>query len=118
MRKSVLTGIDKIELIEAPVPEIKNPDDVLKPGGKLVMIGIPEFDRWSFSADLGRRKEITFVNIRRQNNCTHDALQMLADGRVQGSAMITHRFHFNQVAEAFDMVKNYRYGVLKAMIEF
>ncbi|MEX0980750.1 MAG: alcohol dehydrogenase catalytic domain-containing protein [Bacteroidales bacterium] len=92
--------------------------DLLKPGGKLVMIGIPEFDRWSFSADLGRRKEITFINIRRQNNCTHDTLEMLADGRVNGSAMITHRFPFNQVSEAFDLVKNYRDGVMKAMIEF
>jgi L-iditol 2-dehydrogenase len=92
--------------------------DLLKPGGKLVMIGIPEFDRWSFSADLGRRKEITFINIRRQNNCTHDTLSMLADGTVNGSAMITHRFRFSQVVDAFDMVKNYRDGVMKAMIEF
>lgn len=29
---------------------------LLKPGGKLMIIGIPEFDRWSFEADLARRK--------------------------------------------------------------
>lgn len=92
--------------------------DLLKPGGKLIMIGIPEFNRWSFSADLIRRKEITIVNIRRQNNCTHDTIDMLATGKVDGSAMITHRFAFDKVSEAFDMVKNYRDGVMKAMIEF
>lgn len=92
--------------------------ELLKPGGKLVMIGIPEFERWSFSVDLIRRKEITIVNIRRQNNCTHDTIEMLASGKVDGSAMITHCFAFDEIAEAFDMVKNYRDGVMKAMIEF
>lgn len=92
--------------------------DLLKPGGKLVMIGIPEFERWSFSADLIRRKEITIMNIRRQNNCIHDTIELLASGKVDGSEMITHRFAFDELSEAFDMVKNYRDGVLKAMIEF
>ncbi len=92
--------------------------ELIKPGGKLVMIGIPEFDRWSFSADLIRRKEITIVNIRRQNGCNHETIDMLASGKVDGSAMITHRFAFGDVAKAFDMVKHYRDGVMKALIEF
>ncbi|HNW51149.1 MAG TPA: alcohol dehydrogenase catalytic domain-containing protein [Prolixibacteraceae bacterium] len=92
--------------------------EILKPGGKLVVIGIPEFDRWSFSADKARRKEITLINIRRQNHCTEATLEMLANGKIDGSAMITHRFPFEKVAEAFELVANYRDGVMKAMIDF
>jgi L-iditol 2-dehydrogenase len=92
--------------------------EILKPGGKLIILGIPEFDRWGFSAHAARRKEISLINIRRQNNCTRDTLEMLASGRVNGSAMITHRFPFSHVAEAFDMVSNYNDGVMKAIIEF
>lgn len=92
--------------------------EILKPGGKLMVVGIPEFDRWSFSADVARRKEISIINIRRQNNCTHETLEMLASGRVKGSAMITHRFPFSRVDEAFDTVSNYKDGVMKAIIEF
>jgi L-iditol 2-dehydrogenase len=92
--------------------------ELLKPGGKLMIIGIPEFDRYSFSADAARRKEITLINVRRQNNCTHETLEMLASGRVNGSAMITHRFPFSQIAEAFDTVSNYKDGVMKAIVEF
>jgi len=92
--------------------------ELLKPGGKLVVVGIPEFDRWSFSADLVRRKEITIVNIRRQNHCTEETLKMLADGKIDGSAMISHRFPFTKVHKAFDLVANYRDGVMKAMIDF
>ena len=32
--------------------------------------------------------------------------------------MITHRFPFDESKEAFDMVADYRDGVVKAMIEF
>ncbi|MDA3879816.1 MAG: alcohol dehydrogenase catalytic domain-containing protein [Prolixibacteraceae bacterium] len=92
--------------------------ELLKPGGKLMVVGIPEFDRWSFCADVARRKELSFTHIRRQNDCTHQALDMIKEGEVDGSAMITHHFRFDQIAEAFDMVKNYRDGVMKAMIHF
>jgi L-iditol 2-dehydrogenase len=92
--------------------------ELIMPGGKLVVVGIPEFDRWSFSADKVRRKEITIINIRRQNHCTEETLEMLADGKIDGSAMITHRFPFNKVADAFDLVANYKEGVMKAMIDF
>jgi len=92
--------------------------EILKPGGKLVVIGIPEFDRCSFSADKVRRKEITIINIRRQNHCTEATLEMLSEGKIEGNAMVTHRFPFSKVNEAFDLVANYKDGVMKAMIDF
>ncbi len=48
---------------------------LLKPGGKLLIIGIPEFDNWYFSADLIRRKEICIINVRRQNQQGSDFLR-------------------------------------------
>ena len=39
---------------------------MLKPGGKLMIIGIPREDRSVFCPDLIRRKEITLINVRRQ----------------------------------------------------
>jgi len=92
--------------------------ETLKPGGKLMLIGIPEFDRWSFSADLMRRKEIAIVNVRRQNECVAETLELMASGKVNARQMVTHRFPFEKTKEAFDMVKEYRDGVMKAMIEF
>jgi L-iditol 2-dehydrogenase len=92
--------------------------EICKPGGKVMVIGIPEFDRWCFSADLTRRKELSIIHIRRQNHCTEEALRMLAEGKVDGSAMITHRFKHNDIANAFEMVANYQDGVMKAMIDF
>lgn len=92
--------------------------DMLKPGGKLMIIGIPEFDRWSFSVDEMRHKEITVRNVRRQNNCVEKSLEMMEDGRVDVSLMPTHRFKFDDTKEAFDLVTEYKDGVMKAMIDF
>ena len=92
--------------------------EICKAGGKVMVIGIPEFDRWSFSADLTRRKELSIVHIRRQNHCTEEALRILAEGKINGSAMITHRFNLDEIADAFELVANYRDGVMKAMIDF
>ena len=92
--------------------------DLLKPGGKLMVIGIPEFDRWSFSADKVRRKEICIQYVRRQNNCTQEALDMMSNGVVNVDNWATHRFKLEDTQTAFDLLTTYREGVLKAMIDF
>jgi L-iditol 2-dehydrogenase len=91
--------------------------ELLEPGGKLMMIGIPRTERISVVIDKARRKEITVVNVRRQNNCTGDCLGLIASGKIRADFMITHRFAFERAKEAFDTVAGYRDGVLKAMIE-
>ena len=89
----------------------------LKPGGKLMLIGIPEFDRPSFAIDLLRRKELCLQNVRRQNECVEAAIALLGR-QPEARAMITHRFGAEQTAEAFETVAGYRDGVIKAMVRF
>lgn len=91
---------------------------MLKPGGKLMVIGIFREERISFVPDQVRRKEITIVNVRRQNECTQRALDLMEEGKADLDYMITHRFGFEETAKAFDLVANYRDGVVKALIEF
>ncbi|MBI2440907.1 MAG: alcohol dehydrogenase catalytic domain-containing protein [Lentisphaerae bacterium] len=92
--------------------------DLLKPGGKLVMVGIPEVERVSFIIDRARRKELDVLNVRRQCECTAPALALLERGVLKADFMITHRFPFDRTKEAFDLVADYRDGVVKALINF
>lgn len=92
--------------------------DLLKPGGVLMLIGIPEFERWSLPVDKGRHKEVTVINVRRQNGAVEETLEMLENGTVDVSRMPTHRFSFADSKEAFDLVASYGDGVMKAMIDF
>lgn len=91
--------------------------ELLKPGGTLMLIGIPREDRISFAIDQLRRREITIVNVRRQNGCAQAAIDLIASGKVDTDFMVTHRFKLDQVEEAFELVAGYRDGVVKAMVE-
>ncbi len=92
--------------------------ELVKPAGKIMIIGIPEFDHWSFPTDVIRRKETIFQNVRRQNQCVQPVLDMIADGRIDTSSMVTHRFSFEDTKEAFDLADSYSDGVMKALIDF
>jgi L-iditol 2-dehydrogenase len=89
---------------------------LLQPGGKLMLVGIPEVDRVSFEIDLLRRREIRIQNVRRQNECVPETLEMVQTGRIAPDFMVTHRFPFERTPEAFDLVSAYADGVVKAMI--
>ncbi len=91
--------------------------DLLRAGGTLMLIGIPRDDRISLSIDKIRRKEVTIINVRRQNGCTQAAMDLIASGRVNVDFMVTHRFGLDDVQDAFEMVAAYRDGAVKAMIE-
>jgi L-iditol 2-dehydrogenase len=91
--------------------------NLLKPGGKLMIIGIPDFEHWLFSVDKTRRKEITIHNVRRQVDCTKPALDLIAGGKIKVDKMITHHFNLRETGKAFEMVSNYRDGVMKAIVE-
>ncbi len=92
--------------------------DILKPGGKLMIIGIPEFDRWSFNVDKLRHKEICIQSVRRQNHTLEETLVLMESKQLNVNMMPTHRFSFAKTKEAFDLVSEYRDGVMKAMIDF
>jgi L-iditol 2-dehydrogenase len=83
-----------------------------------MLIGIPEVDQVTLAPDKMRRKELTLVNVRRQRGCVEAALELIGQRRPEVDALITHRFPFAEADAAFDLVANYRDGVVKAMIEF
>lgn len=92
--------------------------DLLKPGGKLMIIGIPEIDYWKFSVDKLRHKEISIINVRRQLDCVQPVLDLIRTTEMDPSIMVTHRFSFSETKKAFDLVSSYKDGVMKAMIDF
>jgi L-iditol 2-dehydrogenase len=92
--------------------------DLLKPGGKLMVIGIPQFDRWTIPVDKSRHKELCIQNVRRQNEAVQATLDLMAAGTIHVDAMATHRFSFEDSKAAFDLVAAYGDGVMKAMIDF
>jgi len=90
--------------------------ELLKPGGSLMMIGIPEVDRVSFSIHTLRRKEIRIQSHRRQNQCIAPAIELVAKGAIDIDPLVTHHFPLADTKQAFDLVADYRDGVVKAIV--
>lgn len=91
--------------------------NLLKPGGRLMMIGIPEVDRISVIIDQMRRKEISFQNVRRQNECFQKAIDMIAADPEYFQNLITHKFTLSNASVGYELVRLYQDGVMKAVVE-
>jgi threonine dehydrogenase-like Zn-dependent dehydrogenase len=90
---------------------------LLKPGGALVVVGIPLAPRVSFDSSVVRRREIRVQNVRRQNKCLERAVGMIHAGRVQPDFLATHFFELDRAGEAYEMAATRRDGVLKAIVQ-
>lgn len=85
-----------------------------RPGGKVILVGIPADDRTSFSASLARRKGLTLKLVRRMKLTYPPAIQLVESGKVDVRSLVTHTFPLEQAAEAFSVASR-REG-LKVMI--
>lgn len=92
--------------------------ELLKPGGTLFIIGIPTLDQIIFNVHTLRRKEIRIQNVRRQNNCTVAAIDLVNKLKNNLDFMITHTFPLSKTKAAFELVEGYKDGVIKAIVGF
>ena len=95
---------------------VTNAVKILKPGGKLVLVGIPPDVKYTFDMDLMRRKELTVINVRRQNHCVEEAIELVVSGKIDIEKMVTHHFSLEETPLAFEIVEAYKDGAIKAMI--
>jgi L-iditol 2-dehydrogenase len=84
-------------------------------GGKVVLAGIPDDDRTSFSASTARRKGLTIKLVRRMKHTYPRAIELVSKGLVDVRSVVTHRFPLEQANEAFRVAER-REG-LKIIIE-
>ncbi len=85
------------------------------PGGKVILAGIPEDERTSFSASTARRKGLTIKMVRRMKNTYPRAIRLVSDGKVDVRSLVTHTFPLGQAQQAFETAE--RRDGLKVMIK-
>jgi L-iditol 2-dehydrogenase len=77
--------------------------ETAKPGGRVVLCGIPAADRVSFRASSARRKGLSIMMVRRMKHTYPRAIRMVAAGQVDLRSLVTHRFPLERAAEAFEL---------------
>ncbi len=87
-----------------------------RPGGRVVVVGIPDGDRSSFHAAAARRRELTLLFCRRMRAADLPrAIRLAARGDVELGGLVTARYGLSQGPQAFqDLVA--RRG-LKVVVE-
>jgi L-iditol 2-dehydrogenase len=111
-------GLDAVFECSGEPEVIAQAIEMLKPGGTLLIVGIPEVDIIQFNVHQLRRKEITIRNIRRQNDCVPAAIQLATENAVALECLVTHNFEISDSKRAFETVAGYRDDVIKALIHF
>jgi L-iditol 2-dehydrogenase len=87
----------------------------VRPGGRVVLAGIPADDNITFGASLARRKGLTIAMVRRMNEVYPRAISLAERGVVDLGAMVTSRSGLGEIPAAFGDAAR-RTG-LKAIIE-
>ncbi|HLB48318.1 MAG TPA: alcohol dehydrogenase catalytic domain-containing protein [Anaerolineales bacterium] len=73
----------------------------VRPGGRVVLVGIPGDDRTTFTASVARRKGLTIKLSRRMKHTYPRAVRLVAEGLVDVRSLVTHRFPLEKTLEAF-----------------
>jgi L-iditol 2-dehydrogenase len=73
----------------------------VRPGGRVVLTGIPDGDRTTFSASLARRKGLTIAMTRRMNETYPQAISLVSRGVVDVESLISRRAGLDSIADAF-----------------
>ena len=92
---------------------------VLRPGGTLSSLGVYSTDLTipldAFAAGLGDHKIVTTLCPGGKERMRR-LMEVVASGRVDLGALVTHRFKLDEIEEAYDLFSHQRDGVLKVAI--
>jgi L-iditol 2-dehydrogenase len=89
--------------------------EAVRPGGKVILVGIPDNDQTSFNASLARSIGLTIKMVRRMKHTYPRAIDFVSKGLIDVRSLVTHRFPLEKTTEAFQVAAR-REG-LKVMIE-
>jgi L-iditol 2-dehydrogenase len=81
----------------------------VRPRGRVVIVGIPEGDRTSFTAGIARRKELTLQLCRRMGaDDLSRAVALAGSGVLDLAALVTHRYPLANAGDAFATLSSRR----------
>ena len=89
----------------------------VRSGGRVVLIGIPSDAITGVDLHAALHREATLVALKRSNRNDHDAIDLIASGKIDACKLVTHRFPLDRADRAFATIAEYADGVAKAVVE-
>lgn len=85
--------------------------------GKVIVVGIPKEDEYTFEAGASRRKQLSAIFVRRSNQTTERAINLLEKGDIDVLSYVTHKFTLENASEALKLAESRSDGVLRAVVQ-
>ncbi|GIJ61080.1 zinc-dependent alcohol dehydrogenase [Virgisporangium aurantiacum] len=95
-------GVDVAFEIAGTDPAIAAAMDAVRPGGRVVLAGIPATEASAFPASVARRKGLTIVMVRRMKEVYPRATALAVSGLVDVRGLVSHRFPLTEAGDAFE----------------
>jgi L-iditol 2-dehydrogenase len=115
LRELVGDGADTVFEMAGTAAAVTLSMAAARPGGRVVLGGIPADDQIAFQASAARRKGLTIAMVRRMNDVYGRAIALAASGRVSLAPLMTGRYGLGGAGQAFGVAAE-RQG-LKVLIE-
>jgi L-iditol 2-dehydrogenase len=94
-------GLDVVFEVAGDNSAVEMAISAVRPGGKVILVGIPSDDRTSFTASAARRKGLSLKLVRRMKLTYPRAIDLVASGRVNLLSLVSHSFTLDHSREAF-----------------
>ena len=89
---------------------------LVRPAGKMIVVGIPHPDEVCFDSAIPRRHELTLIFSRRSRNTLAEGVNLLAEGRLDLSDLPTRTYPLEQAAEALEATAARPGDMLRALV--
>lgn len=87
-----------------------------RPGGKLILIGIPSEDELHLNASTVRHRGLTIKLVRRMKHTYPRAIRLVQTGQVDVRSLVTHLDPLDRIHAAFERVAAYEDGVIRSVV--
>lgn len=94
-------GLDLAIEVAGEQSAVDSAIEALRPGGRLLLAGIPPRDETIFCASLARGKGLTVQWVRRMKYTYRRAIELIRSGRVDVRSLVTHAYPLEAVSTAF-----------------
>ena len=101
------TGVAKI---------MENTENLVAAGGRIVIAGLTN-DKVAFTGINFTKKEMTILGSRNSMNMFPYVVDMMSSGKLNAKKLITHKFTFDKIMEAFEFISKNPGKIGKVIIE-
>jgi L-iditol 2-dehydrogenase len=98
-------GVDVAFEVAGQNSAVETAVETVKPGGRVVLCGIPSINQTCFKASTARRKGLTLKMVRRMKHTYPRAIKLVETGQVDVRSVVSHRFPLEQATTAFEIAQ-------------